>query len=167
MNAPHLHLLLVHIPIVLVPTGLLMLLFAIYFKHEVVRRVALVLFTAAAMVTIPTFLIGEEAEEAIEDLPGISERTMHDHEEAAEVALWLTVILGALSGLTLIGTRTPKLEVMGRLTPVILVVAVASTAALAFTGNQGGKIRHPEALGTAPAGGPTTEQGEQEEGDAD
>jgi len=167
MNAPHLHLLLVHIPIVLVPTGLLMLLFALWLKHDVVRRVALVLFAAAALFTVPTFLIGEEAEEAIEDLPGISERTMHDHEEAAEVALWINVVLGALSGLTLIGARSPRLQAVGRLTPVVLVVAVASTAALAVTGNQGGKIRHPEAFGASPAGSAASEGGEHEEGDAD
>ena len=148
MNAAHLHIILVHLPIVLVPTATILLAFALFRKQTTVATVALTLFVGASLFSIPAFLIGEEAEEIVEHLPGISEDTLEDHEEAADVAFWLTLFVGGVAaGRLLIGRRYPRLA---QTTLKLLVVAGAATSAsLAYTAYEGGKIRHPEAYDTA------------------
>ena len=144
MNAAHLHIVLVHLPIVLIPTATILLAFALLRKQGTVASVALWLFVGASLCSIPAFLIGEEAEEMVEDLPGISEDTIEEHEEAADVAFWLTLFVGAtaVSGI-LLGTRAPRF-LQPTLKILVMTGAVAS-ASLAYTAYEGGKIRHPEA----------------------
>lgn len=148
MNAAHLHIILVHLPIVLVPTATILLAFALLRKQSTVATVALVLFVGSSLGAIPAFLIGEEAEEIVEHLPGVSEDTIEEHEEAADVAFWLTLFVGGGSaGALLIRRRSPRLA---HATLKALVVAGAvSSGTLSYTAYQGGKIRHPEAYDTA------------------
>ena len=149
MNAAHLHIILVHLPVVLVPTATIVLIVGLLRKQGSIASVALSLFMAASLFAIPAFLIGEDAEEMIEHLPGISEDTIGEHAEAADIAFWLTLAVGAaaLCGLAL-GRRAP------RLTQVTLKVLVAGGAltstSLAYTAYEGGKIRHPEAYEISP-----------------
>ncbi len=148
MNAAHLHIILVHLPIVLVPTATFVLLFGLIKKQGSVTHVALSLFVAASLFAIPAFLIGEDAEEMIEHLPGISEDTIEEHAEAADTAFWLTLVVGgtAMCGLVL-RKRVPQLT---QATLKVLAVAGALTSAsLAHTAYEGGKIRHPEAYDSA------------------
>jgi uncharacterized membrane protein YebE (DUF533 family) len=148
MNAAHLHIILVHLPIVLVPTATLLLAFALLRKQGTVATVALVLFVGSSLGAIPAFLIAEEAEEIVEHLPGVSQDTIEEHEEAADVAFWLTLFVGGGSaGALLIRKRAPRLA---QATLKALVVAGAvSSGTLAYTAYEGGKIRHPEAYDTA------------------
>lgn len=144
MNAAHLHIVLVHLPIVLVPTATILLAFALLKKQGTVATVALALFVTAAFFSVPAFLIGEEAEEIVEELPGISEDTLEEHEEAADIAFWLTVFVGGTAASALLLRRkAPKLA---QVTLTLLVLAgTATSASLAYTAYEGGKIRHPEA----------------------
>jgi uncharacterized membrane protein len=147
MNAAHLHIILVHLPIVLVPTATILLAFALLRKQGPVATVALSLFIASSLCAIPAFLIGEEAAEMIEHLPGISENVIEEHEEAADVAFWLTLFVGgAAGGGLLLGKRVP-LVTQRSLTLLALAGGVTS-ASLAYTAYEGGKIRHPEAYET-------------------
>lgn len=106
MNAAHLHLILVHIPVVLLPTATLLLCVALWRNQQVITQTALSLFVVASFVCIPAFLIGEDAEELVEDRPGVVEDTIEEHEEAAETALWFTVAAGSIALLALL-TRKP------------------------------------------------------------
>lgn len=151
MNAAHLHIVLVHLPIVLIPTATIVLAFALLRKQGTVASVAMWLFVGASLCSIPAFLIGEQAEEIVEDLPGISEDTIEEHEEAAYVAFWLTLFVGATaaSGI-LLGNKAPRF-LQPTLKLLVGTGAVAS-ASLAYTAYEGGKIRHPEAYeSSAPA----------------
>lgn len=144
MNAAHLHIVLVHLPIVLIPTATILLAFALLRKQGTVATVALWLFVCASLCSIPAFLLGEEAGEMVEDLPGISEDTIEEHEEAADIAFWLTLFVGttAASGI-LIQTRAPR--IMRPTLKLIVVTGAVASASLAYTAYEGGKIRHPEA----------------------
>ncbi len=144
MNAAHLHIILVHLPIVLVPTATIVLIFALLKKQGSVTNVALSLFVAASLFAIPAFLMGEDAEKMIEHLPGISEDTIAEHAEAADTAFWLSLAVGgaAMCGLVL-RKRFPHL--IQTALKVLVVAGALTSGSLAYTAYEGGKIRHPEA----------------------
>ena len=147
MNAAHLHLLLVHIPVVVVPLGLLVLAHGVRRDSLPITRTALTILLVASLIAIPTFLSGGEAEEIVEHLPGISEHLIEEHEEAADIALWLTLGVGVLSLLSLLAIRTGA-ALERTLLRATLLLSCISSAALAYTANEGGRIRHPEAFST-------------------
>ncbi|MFC7671286.1 hypothetical protein ACFQT0_30695 [Hymenobacter humi] len=85
MNQAHWHLLLNHAPILGSLFGLVLLLLAVALRLQpVLLRTGLVTLIVAALLTIPTQLTGDGAEEVVEDQPGVSEPLIHEHEEAAE-----------------------------------------------------------------------------------
>jgi len=143
MNSAHLHLMLVHIPIVLMPLGLILLVIKNW-KNREYSKTALSIFIAAAIFGIVAFLLGEGAEDIVEDSPGIVESLIESHEDAATVSLWLTVAVGVFSLGTLLALQFNK-KIPKIVMPIILVLSVLSTVSLAYTAQEGGKIRHPEA----------------------
>lgn len=149
MNQAHLHLLLTHLPIVGVLVGLLTLLGGYVFRSPGAKRSALGIFVFAALTAIPTFLTGEGAEEIVEDLAGVSENLIEQHQETATAFLWLTGALGLLSlGTWLADLRNAKF--VKPLFLVTLLLAMASTGVATQTGLTGGKIRHTEIRNGAP-----------------
>ena len=145
MNAAHLHLVLVHVPIVAIPAATIILIFGMLRKNGELSSAALVLFCLIALVTIPAYLAGEGAEELIEHLPGIIEDNIEKHEDAALVAFILVLCNGTLSLATLIVNRlraaSPPFLLM-----IVLFFALFTSAALIWAGNLGGLIRHPEII---------------------
>lgn len=144
MNAAHLHIILVHLPVVLTPTAAVLLAWALFRRQSTVATVSLALLVASTALCVPAYLLGEGAEEVIEHLPGVSEDLIEEHEEVADVALWLSIALGVGSlAMLAMRKRAPKLSSMG--VKGILVLSVLASAALAYAAFEGGKIRHPEA----------------------
>jgi uncharacterized membrane protein len=144
MNAAHLHLILVHIPVVLLPTATILLCLSLWRNQHVLAQTALSLFVVATLVCVPAFLIGEDAEELVEHQPGVVEDTIEEHEEAAERALWFTVAAGSLALLALI-TRKPLPGLQPTTLKILTVVGALASVTLGYTAFEGGKIRHPEA----------------------
>lgn len=162
MNADHLHIILVHLPIILVPTATVILAVGMLRKQRAVTSVALSLFVVGSLFSIPAFLIGEEAEEMIEHLPGISEDVIEEHEEAAEVAFWLTLFVGGVAlGTLAIRNRAPELSQVAM--KLLVISGTVASASLAYTGYEGGKIRHPQAYDNTLA----SETGERDNHDDD
>jgi uncharacterized membrane protein len=145
MNGAHIHLILVHVPIILVPVGLLILLFGMWRKKSDIINTALCLFFVSTLAVIPAFLVGEGAEESVEDRPGVSENLIEEHEEKSELALWFTVGLGILSLAALV-TERKKLPFSRAVLMSVVVAAFSSSLVLAIAGQAGGMIRHPEAF---------------------
>lgn len=144
MNAAHLHIILVHIPVVLTPTAAVLLAWALFRRQSSVAAVALVLLVASTALCVPAFLLGGGAEEVIEHLPGVSEDLIEEHEEVADIAFWLSVAVG-IGSLVMLAARdrAPKLYSVG--VKGILALSVVASGALAYAAFEGGKIRHPEA----------------------
>jgi hypothetical protein len=159
MNAAHAHLLLNHIPVIGAILGLIVLVWGFYRKNSEVRTAAMLVFVIVALLSIPAYLTGEPAEEMVEDLPGVSHDLIHEHEEAAEFAIWVMQGLG-LASLVGLFFAWKKNAVPNWLNIAILALALASAAAMARTANLGGVIRHPEisgpAQGQAPPAKPLT-----------
>lgn len=143
MNQAHLHLALAHIPIVLIPAGLTLLLIGMAKKSLLLKRTSLWFFTAGAIAAMPVFLLGEGAEELVEYAKKASESIIEEHEESAELALWITIALGSLS---LFSLSIKKFFENSYIISTITILAILSFSALAIAGNKGGRISHPEAF---------------------
>jgi hypothetical protein len=143
MNGAHLHLMLNHWPIFGTLFAFLLLGFARVRKSDELITVGLGLLVLVALGAIPVYLTGEPAEDAIEHLPGVSKDLIEEHEEAAEVAFVLVEILGALglAGLFLARRSKRALPLMGT---IALGLSLVVLGAMAWVGNLGGPIRHPE-----------------------
>ncbi len=155
-NGAQLHLLTNHLPVVGSLFATLVLLSGLLLKNSSVRRTGLALLAFAALTTLPAYFSGEPAEEKIEDLPGVSESLIHDHEEAAEATLVVLALTGvvAAGGLALGRMRRESLESKAQWAS--LALGVVSAGFLANTAHLGGFIRHPE---IRPAGLASSEAG--------
>ncbi len=143
MDATHLHLILNHFPIVGMIIGIGILAYGQFSKNDDIKKVALVTFVLMAVLTIPVFLTGEEAEETVEHIAGVSEQLIENHEELAEKAIWLMGLLGVLSLINLFAI-VKKLSFANTLSLVTLIVSLGTFGLFAKVGNEGGKIRHSE-----------------------
>ena len=143
MNDAHLHLLFNHLPIVGSLIGLLILAVGIFFKQPMVRKTAFGVLVFSALVTLPAFFTGEGAEEIVEELPGISHNLIHEHEEAAELALWLSETLGILA-LIAFYLEHIQHKFSGMANFFTLIFSIGTFVSFAKTGNTGGEIHHPE-----------------------
>ena len=143
MSLVHLHLLLNHLPVIGVPLIAALLMYGIFRRQRDVQRAALAGFVLVAVLTLPAYLTGEPAEEAIEHAPGVATALIGRHETLATVAMVVTGLLGAWAALGLFFSRrerpVPRLVLSGG-----VLLAVLAVGALIPTGYYGGQIRHAE-----------------------
>lgn len=148
MDATHLHLILTHFPIVGTIIGIGIMAYGLYSKNDVIKKVALVTFVLMAILTIPVFLTGEEAEETVENIAGISEQLIENHEELAEIAIWFMGLLGVLSLITIFAIFK-KWAFAKVISIITLIVSIGTFGLFAQVGSTGGEIRHSEIRTTA------------------
>jgi hypothetical protein len=89
-------------------------------------------------------LTGEPAEEVVEDLPGVTESLIHDHEEAAEASLVLMALAGVVGAAGLFMGRTGRENAEGKIQVAALAITLLAAGALGRTAHLGGLIRHSE-----------------------
>jgi len=149
----HLHLLLNHVPTVgtIVALGVLLLAFAK--RSEELKRGALALFFVIALVSLPTYMTGYSAQNAIKARPGVSVEQIHHHQSAALLALVFMEATGVLAWFGLWEARRPKGPSRWN-GPAVLLLATVTTVLMASASTIGGEITHPEIIapGQAPAG---------------
>ncbi len=147
MDATHVHLMLVHFPIIGTVIGTGILAYGQISGNNSIMKVALTTLALMAILTVPVFLTGEEAEEVIENLPGVSESIIEKHEELAKVAIWFMGTLGvfSLAGLFAIWK---KANFSRSIVWVTLITSLITLGMLAKVGNLGGQIRHTEIRAT-------------------
>jgi len=148
MNAAHLHLLVNHLPLFAALFAGAILAFALYRSLPALVNVGLVLALVAGVGAFVGSQTGERAEGVVEDLPGVTEMAIEEHEEAAEAATWAAIITGllALGGLALPDRahRGQKLAAVATLALTVVTFTLVARAA-----NLGGMIRHTEISGAA------------------
>lgn len=143
LNAAHIHLMLNHIPVLATLFSIPLLIWGMVAQQQAIKKVALVGFIVAGLSVVAAVQSGEEAEDIVESLPGVSEQVIHDHEEAAELAQWLTIILG-IGGIGGFFLLTGGLKYSRQIMLVLLVYSLIVGGMLIYTANLGGKIMHPE-----------------------
>jgi uncharacterized membrane protein len=148
MNNAHFHLLVNHLPIVGILIGILALLFGMILRKPQVKATALGIFVFSAITAAVAFFSGEGAEDAVENLQGVSESLIHTHEELAETFLILALLLGAISLVSfLFEWRKSRIAVY--LYVPVLLLAFGALVMAKFVGTSGGEIRHTEIRGNA------------------
>ena len=143
MNATHIHLILNHFPIIGSLIGFVILIYGLYTNNTSIQKLALFLFIALAIISIPVYLSGDEAEETVEHISGISKNTIHEHEEMAEKALVLMEILGVTSLFFFYNQKKQYISDKVLL-KIIAVLSFITVFVFVLVGNYGGKIRHSE-----------------------
>lgn len=143
MNNAHLHLVVNHLPIIFPIVGVIILLIGIFTKSDVSKRNAYIVFILGALASVAAMATGEGAEHTVENIQGVSENLIHDHEEATEIFAGMSYFLGAVS---LLGFLTSYRNFsLDKLMPVtILIVAGVSLYFAQEAGRTGGEIRHTE-----------------------
>jgi uncharacterized membrane protein len=145
MNAAHVHLMLVHVPVIGFMLALPLAAMAVWrVKERGWFGAATLLCVVAMLGAVGAFLSGEAAEDIVEALPGVHESAIHEHEERAELALGFGISAGSLALILMVVGRGAD-EKRRRLFSAILTLELLMTAGLfAYTANAGGKIRHTE-----------------------
>ncbi|GIV57120.1 MAG: hypothetical protein KatS3mg042_0033 [Rhodothermaceae bacterium] len=141
MNAAHLHLLVNHLPLFGILFGLPLLAFGWWRGRDGLVRLALVFFVVAGLGATAAYFSGEEAEEIVEHLAGVSHDAIEAHEDAAYYAFLSAIVLGVLSlgGLLAFRQDFPRWAA-----GVLAVLALGVFVLMARANNLGGQIRHPE-----------------------
>jgi uncharacterized membrane protein len=143
MNGTHFHLVVNHLPIIIPMAALIVLILGLIIKSEVVKRTAYFLFIVGAICTMPAFASGEGAEEMAENLPGVTEQLIHEHEEKAEAFALFNYALGLISILAIWASWKQK-SFAKWLSIVILVLTLLVIFKGREVGTSGGEIRHTE-----------------------
>jgi len=169
MDTAYLHIITNHIPIIGVPLALFLLVLGIWRKSDELKTASLLIFAFLGIATLGTYLLGQGGEDFVEDLAGVSHDAIENHEDFARVAL-ISVAITALfalfalvryKGFSFLKRRSadspangessaePVLHFPNWIVLAVLILALASSAILGYTGKLGGKIRHTEFYGGA------------------
>ncbi|REJ81761.1 MAG: hypothetical protein DWQ44_11595 [Bacteroidetes bacterium] len=97
-------------------------------------------FVFSAIVAIPVYFSGEDAEHEVEHLQGIEEFRIEAHEESAGLSFALILVSGIVAAAGLYFREKYSRLIMFAL----IIVSLAASASLTYTGFLGGKIRHSE-----------------------
>jgi len=145
MDPIHIHLMLNHFPILGTLFGLSLLIYGMIAKNRSIENAALVTLVVIAVLTIPVFKSGEEAEHAVEEIAGVSEHYLEEHEELAERGMWLMMATGVLALISLV-LPSAKEKLKKGVGIATLILAAATFIVMVDIGNHGGKIRHSELI---------------------
>lgn len=152
MNGAQFHLLVNHAAVVGIPLGLAAYAAARWLESEAAERIALGLLAVSALMALPAYFSGEDAERVLKAFPGgaPAKGVIHAHEEMAEKALAAAVALGA-AALAVLGLRFKTGKTPSWSMPAVGLTGLAAAVLLAWTCHLGGLVRHPEVSAPAPA----------------
>jgi len=143
MNQAHIHLLITHRPIFGSLFGGLVLAHGLWTKSNQTKIAACNLFIISSIGAGIAYLTGEAAEETVENIQGVIESTIKQHEDFALISLIALIALGvvALIGLFLTLKKSPLTRTVAIIT---FLLSLVSFGLIARTGYLGGQIRHTE-----------------------
>jgi len=147
----HVHLLINHFPTIGTILGLGLLLLSFIRKNDHLKKVSLEVLFLIALATMPVYVSGQAAAEALKGQSGVSAAAIVAHNDAALGSFIMMEITGFVAWLVLWRMRRIGWPTTG-LTYTVLVLSVMTVAAVARAANIGGDIRHPEISGGQYAG---------------
>jgi uncharacterized membrane protein len=145
MNLVHIHLLLNHFPVIGTLIGVILFVGSLVGKSDDLKKASLLIFVGIALLSIPVYMSGNAAQQAIKDLPGASQTLISEHQDAALLAYVFMEIAGAVAWFGLWRFRRTSQYGRGTLS-VILLLSIITVVLMANAANVGGAIRHPEIL---------------------
>lgn len=148
MDQTYLHLLVSHLGIFGSILGGIVLAHALWTKSNQTKIAAYNLLIISSIGAGVSYVTGEAAEETVENLQGVSESIIEQHENFALYALIGLIALGVSSLIGLI--LTLKKHSLTRAVAIFtLILSLISFGLVARTGFLGGQIRHSEIRGGA------------------
>lgn len=149
MDQTHLHLLITHLPIIGSILGALVLAYGIWTKTYQTQVAAYGVLIISSIGAGISYLTGEAAEETVENIQGISENMIKEHEEIALVALIALIVAGVLSIIGILLTfKNSRFFPMAA--TITLFISLISFGIIGWTGYLGGQIRHTEINSATP-----------------
>jgi uncharacterized membrane protein len=150
MTLAHIHLLLNHWPIIGAFVGLGLFLVALAANSDDLKQTSLAFFAFLALLTIPTYMSGNVADEVLKTNTPLPTQMVNTHQGAAFLALIFMEITGfaALIGLWQFSrmSRPAPGRVARWNSAAVLVLSIVTVGLMIVVGNTGGAIRHPEIL---------------------
>jgi uncharacterized membrane protein len=143
MTWAHFHLMINHFPVMGSFIAALLLAAAVVRRNDVLARWSLGIFVFMAIAAVAVYFTGEPAEEIVEGVAGVSQRSIETHEEAALTATIMLSGFGLLAFGGLLAFRRSA-ALPRTFSIVCLLLSLAPLAALTYTANAGGRIRHTE-----------------------
>src|SRR6185503_6874299 len=141
----HIHLLLNHFPTVGMIVGFGLFVFGLLKKSEDLKRGALAVFFALALVSLPTYMSGYSAQKSLRGVGTMSQDVINLHQRSALLALIFMEATGIVAWYGLWYSR--KGASMGpRITAAAVLLSVITIGLMASAANVGGEIHHPEIL---------------------
>ena len=143
MSAAELHLASVHLPVVLFPVAVLLLLLSRLTGSDQLFRIGCGFVLLGALFAFVAYLSGPYAFDQLELPPGPDVDLAEQHAVAGRIALIGAVTVGALALIALVN------YLQGEVPPdvlrwALLLAALALCAVLVWTAHAGGQIRHTE-----------------------
>lgn len=143
MDLAHIHLLLNHFPTVGMIIGGGLLLLSLMTRSVDLKRASLMVLLGIALISLPTYMSGNGAQDEIRSLPTISKTLIEAHEGAALIGLAFMEVMGAFAWLALWQYRRLSRFPNWTMT-IIVLLTIASFGWMARAANMGGEIRHEE-----------------------
>jgi len=150
MNAAHIHLMLYHLPIGGLLTGVALLVGGRLSGNQAVQRAALCVLVASGLLALPAHLTGDPASELVSKLPGIRKELIEAHEAWGHSALGACLATGACAALGLWSSRSGRLLNRAWFSG-LLALGLLSIGIIGVAAWRGGNIHHAEFNGV-PAG---------------
>jgi hypothetical protein len=147
-NLAHLHLVLNHVPTVGAVAALGLLIVAFIRGDEPLKLVGLEVLFAIAVLTLPVYMTGVAAFQKLRDQPGISETTIHLHQDVALFGFIWMEFAGFVGWVALWQARRRGRAGAGMVAAATGLTIVALVV-MGRAANLGGDIRHPEIGGAA------------------
>ena len=130
----------VHFPIALLMVGFLFELISFFYKKDFFRQSAFYLLLSGTIGTVVSYLAGNAAGQGMEE--GTLNKAMELHEQAATIALWLTIITTLVYGIIyFLNYRKSWLRTIA----VLLFAGVVGS--IARTGYLGGQLVYKHGAG--------------------
>jgi hypothetical protein len=142
-NLAHLHLLLNHVPTVGAVVALGLLIVAFIRRDEPLKLVGLEVLFAIAVLTLPVYMTGVAAFQKLRNQPGISDTTIHLHQDVALFGFIWMEFAGFIGWVALWQARRRGRAAAGMVAAATALTIVALVV-MSRAANLGGDIRHPE-----------------------
>jgi uncharacterized membrane protein len=131
-----------HVPIIGTFFALLVLAAGMIKNSPQIKSLGYLLIVVSVVGGLVALYTGEAAEEVVEGLQGVSEKSIHDHEEAGELAMGFLYTTGIAAILALILGRMVKFQNL--ISYVVMLAGLGLFGTSARAGYYGGQIRHTE-----------------------
>ena len=143
MWATWLHVMVVHVPVILTPVGLLLLFRATRSARESDFKLAYTVILVASIAAIVAYLTGPQAAEFLQEIIELDQDSVEDHGLWGRVAFTVMVLAGAGALLAIIAYLQEE-EPHAAIAWVVIGLSILATGLLIWTAHLGGLLRRAE-----------------------